>query len=77
MIIRVIICLAVVLLAACSAEPMPKQKVTPPAADVANNSDQAVKTERKSIEEAADAAAKLIESEAQAEIESMRDNSSE
>jgi hypothetical protein len=75
--VRVVICFAIFSLAACSAEPKSKEKATPPVTDVANNDDEALKTEKKSMEEAADAAAKLIEGEAQAEIDSIRDNNSQ
>jgi PBP1b-binding outer membrane lipoprotein LpoB len=56
------------LLAACSSEPEPKQSKAPQTPAKAEDTTASVKAEKKSIEEAAEAAVKLIEEEAQQEI---------
>ncbi len=63
----------IVLLAACGASPEkgePVQKKQGKSATAAE--ENSVKTEKKSIEEAANAAAKLVEDEANAEIEALK-----
>jgi PBP1b-binding outer membrane lipoprotein LpoB len=63
------------LLTACSDDPAPKDgKAASPAA-VEADTNNAVKTEKKSLEEAADAAAKLVEAESQQEMDAMKADS--
>jgi hypothetical protein len=77
MTLRMLVVAPLLLVAACSREQEPKGKPEPAKASAISNTAEAVKTEKKSIEEAADAAAKLIEAEAQEEIESLNNDSSQ
>jgi cellobiose-specific phosphotransferase system component IIA len=65
------ILIGLLLVTACSAEPKPAE--APKAAKQVPESDaeDEVKTEKKSIEEAAEAATKLIEAEAREEIDAL------
>jgi hypothetical protein len=55
----------------CSAEPAEQQAKPAVKEEAAIDTTEAVKAEKKSIEDAAEAATKLIEAEANAEIESL------
>jgi hypothetical protein len=57
-------------LASCSEEPTAKEAEQAAKANAATDTAEAVKTEKRTILEAGDAAAKLIEEEARQEIES-------
>lgn len=60
-----------VLTSACSSEPAPKDAAKVQTAEVKEETDSAVKAEKKSIEEAAEAAVKLVEEESRQEIEGL------
>ena len=60
-----------VLTSACSNEPAPKKAGKAQTAEVKEETDSAVKAEKKSIEEAAEAAVKLVEEESRQEIEGL------
>jgi hypothetical protein len=77
MTLRMLLVASLLPLAACSQAQETKGKTEPVKADATGNTAEAVKTEKKSLEEAADAAAKLIEADAQEEIESLSDDSSQ
>ena len=56
---------------ACSSEPAPKDTGKTQSAEIKQETDSAVKAEKKSIEEAAEAAVKLVEEESRQEIEGL------
>lgn len=56
---------------ACSSEPAPKEAGKAQTAEIKQETDSAVKAEKKSIEEAAEAAVKLVEEESRQEIEDL------
>ena len=56
---------------ACSSEPAPKDAGKAQTAEIKEETDSAVKAEKKSIEEAAEAAVKLVEEESRQEIEGL------
>jgi PBP1b-binding outer membrane lipoprotein LpoB len=60
-----------VLTSACSSEPAPKEAGKAQTAEIKEETDSAVKAEKKSIEEAAEAAVKLVEEESRQEIEGL------
>lgn len=62
---------AALLLISCSEEPTPKEAETVQAAAAEAETADAIKAEKKSLEEAADAAAKLVEEESRQEIEAL------
>ncbi|MGL5838464.1 MAG: hypothetical protein ACRCY3_08195 [Sphingorhabdus sp.] len=66
----VLICL--ILASACTEEPTPVEAEKAAQQIVDDDTENAVKTEARNIEEAADAAAKLVEEEAQEEIAEQR-----
>jgi hypothetical protein len=59
------------LTSACSNEPAPKDAGKAQTAVIKEETDAAVKAEKKSIEEAAEAAVKLVEEESRQEIEGL------
>ena len=59
------------LTSACSSEPAPKEAGKAQTAEIKEETDSAVKAEKKSIEEAAEAAVKLVEEESRQEIEGL------
>ena len=59
------------LTSACSSEPAPKEVGKAQTAEIKEETDSAVKAEKKSIEEAAEAAVKLVEEESRQEIEGL------
>lgn len=59
------------LISSCSNEPAPKEAGKAQTADIKEETDSAVKAEKKSIEEAAEAAVKLVEEESRQEIETV------
>ena len=59
------------LTSACSSEPAPKEVGKAQSAEIKEETDSAVKAEKKSIEEAAEAAVKLVEAESREEIEGL------
>ena len=61
----------VALTSACSSEPAPKEVGKAQSAELKEETDSAVKAEKKSIEEAAEAAVKLVEEESRQEIEGL------
>ena len=67
----IIIIAAALLLISCSEEPTPKEAETVQAATAEADTADAIKAEKKSLEEAADAAAKLVEEESRQEIEAL------
>jgi hypothetical protein len=69
-VIRVLLLLATLqAVSACAEEPTPKEADKAAKATIAEDTAGAVKQQKKSIEEAAEAAVKLIEEEARQEIE--------
>ena len=56
---------------ACSSEPAPKDAEKAQTAEIKEETDSAVKAEKKTIEEAAEAAVKLVEEESRQEIEGL------
>jgi hypothetical protein len=56
---------------ACSNEPAPKKAKKTQTAEIKEETDSAVKIEKKSIEEAAEAAVKLVEEDSRQEIEEL------
>ncbi len=67
-----LIILSFIALAACAEEPSPKEAEKAAEQAVAEDEAAALKSEQKSIEEAADAAAKLVEEESRKEIEQLK-----
>ena len=59
------------IVAGCTEEPAPKDAQKASVANVAEDTADAVKLEKKSIEEAAEAAVKLVEEESRQEIEGL------
>jgi PBP1b-binding outer membrane lipoprotein LpoB len=55
----------------CAEEPAPKDAAKAAVANAAKDTADAVKSEKKSIEEAAEAAVKLVEEESRQEIEGL------
>ena len=55
----------------CSNEPAPKKAEKTQTEEIKEETDSAVKIEKKSIEEAAEAAAKLVEEDSRQEIEEL------
>lgn len=66
-----IIAAVLALTSACSNEPTPKEVGKAQSAEIQEETDSAVKAEKKSIEEAAEAAVKLVEEESRQEIEDL------
>ena len=62
---------ATLLCSACTEEPAPKEAAEAVVANAAEDTADAVKLEKKSIEEAAEAAVKLVEEESRQEIEEL------
>ena len=58
-------------ISACSSEPAPKDAGKAQTAEIKEETDSAVKAEKKNIEEAAEAAVKLVEEESRQEIEGL------
>lgn len=77
MIARGLLILPLLWLAACSEEPSAKEAEQAAKVNAATDTAEAVKAEKRTIEEAADAAAKLIEEEARQEIESVSGQTAE
>lgn len=73
----VIISALLALTSACSNEPAPKENGKAQAAEIKEETDFAVKAEKKSIEEAAEAAVKLVEEESRQEIETLNTKQAE
>lgn len=69
--------LLLVTLAGCADEPTPKGGEKAAAQVAAEDDAEALKAEQKSIEEAADAAAKLVEEDAREEIERIEADQAE
>ena len=70
--------LALTLLAtACTEDPTPKEAEKAADANTAEDTADAVKLEKKSIEEAAEAAVKLVEEESRREIEGLAPTNSQ
>lgn len=72
-----ILAVLLVLTSACSNEPAPKEAGKAQAAEIKEETDSAVKAEKKSIEEAAEAAVKLVEEESRQEIETLNTKQAE
>ena len=69
---RVVVLLALLpLVAGCADEPAPKEAEKAAVANAAEDAADAIKLEKKSIEEAAEAAVKLVEEESRQEIERL------
>jgi hypothetical protein len=71
MIMRFVPIYALFILASCSQAPTPKQREEVKVTKAEPADDAELRTEKKSIEEAADAAAKLVEADAKAEIDAL------
>lgn len=72
-----LVILGLLALVACTKEPTPKQAEQVPEPAVAADETAALKAKQKSIEDAADAAAKLVEEESREEIEQLKAESEE
>jgi PBP1b-binding outer membrane lipoprotein LpoB len=64
-------------LSACSKDPAPKDAEAAKTPAIEADTADAVKAEKKSLEEAADAAAKLVEEESRQEIEALNATAAE
>jgi hypothetical protein len=71
MIMRLAPICALLILASCSASPAPKKDNEANATKTKPALDAELREEKQSIEEAADAAAKLVEADAKAEIDAL------
>jgi hypothetical protein len=71
MILRLVPICALFILASCSEAPIPKKQEGAKVTKTEPAVDAEFRTEQKSLEEAADAAAKLVEADAKAEIDAL------